>query len=188
MPRRVERKQLCPSGPKSAPDGGFLYRDGALLRPPVRLCRDLVSVCHSGRKQTKPAPNGAKELSPALQRWVAQGTKPSPFRDDTFFTRSVIPGARPNIYIGLALMLIREHIALAPFTTLGVGGPARYFAEAKSESEVIEAAEVRPLASAPNVRSGWRQQPARCGCRLRRIGAEGWYCSDCAISRWRTTT
>ncbi len=38
-------------------------------------------------------------------------------------------------------MLIREHVPLAPFTTLGVGGPARYFAEATSESEVIAAVE-----------------------------------------------
>jgi len=36
-------------------------------------------------------------------------------------------------------MLIRENFPLAPLTTLGVGGPARYFAEARSESEVIEA-------------------------------------------------
>jgi UDP-N-acetylmuramate dehydrogenase len=39
-------------------------------------------------------------------------------------------------------MLIREHVALAPFTTLGVGGPARYFAEARSEAEVMEAVEL----------------------------------------------
>ena len=38
-------------------------------------------------------------------------------------------------------MLIREHVALAPFTTLGVGGPARYFAEAMSEAAVTEAVE-----------------------------------------------
>jgi UDP-N-acetylmuramate dehydrogenase len=38
-------------------------------------------------------------------------------------------------------MLICEHVALAPLTTLGVGGPARYFAEARSEAEVIEAVE-----------------------------------------------
>jgi len=38
-------------------------------------------------------------------------------------------------------MLIREDIPLAPFTTLGVGGPARYFVEARSEAEVIEAVE-----------------------------------------------
>lgn len=43
-------------------------------------------------------------------------------------------------------MLIREQVALARFTTLGVGGPARYFAEARTESEVIEAVEfVRSL-------------------------------------------
>ncbi len=38
-------------------------------------------------------------------------------------------------------MLIREHVPLAPLTTLGVGGPARYFVEARSEAEVIEAVE-----------------------------------------------
>ncbi len=36
-------------------------------------------------------------------------------------------------------MLIRENVSLAPLTTLGVGGPARYFAEATTEAEVIEA-------------------------------------------------
>ena len=36
-------------------------------------------------------------------------------------------------------MLIREQVPLAPLTTLGVGGPARYFAEANSEAEVVEA-------------------------------------------------
>jgi UDP-N-acetylenolpyruvoylglucosamine reductase len=38
-------------------------------------------------------------------------------------------------------MLICEHVALAPLTTLGVGGPARYFVEATTEAEVIEAVE-----------------------------------------------
>lgn len=36
-------------------------------------------------------------------------------------------------------MIIQENIPLAPFTTLRVGGPARYFAEARSEEEVLEA-------------------------------------------------
>jgi UDP-N-acetylmuramate dehydrogenase len=49
--------------------------------------------------------------------------------------------ARQSIYIGFALMLIREHVALAPYTTLGVGGPARFLAEATSEAEVMEAVE-----------------------------------------------
>jgi UDP-N-acetylmuramate dehydrogenase len=35
-------------------------------------------------------------------------------------------------------MLIREQVPLAPLTTLGVGGPARYFAEAHSDSDVRE--------------------------------------------------
>jgi UDP-N-acetylmuramate dehydrogenase len=36
-------------------------------------------------------------------------------------------------------MTIQENIALAPLTTLQVGGPARYFAEAHREDEVLEA-------------------------------------------------
>ena len=36
-------------------------------------------------------------------------------------------------------MIIREQVPLAPLTTLGVGGPARYFAEARTESDVREA-------------------------------------------------
>lgn len=38
-------------------------------------------------------------------------------------------------------MIIQENISLASRTTLGVGGPARYFAEARSEAEVVEAVE-----------------------------------------------
>jgi UDP-N-acetylmuramate dehydrogenase len=38
-------------------------------------------------------------------------------------------------------MMIREKVPLAPLTTLGVGGPARYFAEARTESDVREAVE-----------------------------------------------
>jgi UDP-N-acetylmuramate dehydrogenase len=36
-------------------------------------------------------------------------------------------------------MNILEHVPLAPLTTLGVGGSARYFAEARTESQVREA-------------------------------------------------
>ena len=38
-------------------------------------------------------------------------------------------------------MIIREQVPLAPLTTLGVGGPARYFAEARTEAEVRESVE-----------------------------------------------
>lgn len=37
-------------------------------------------------------------------------------------------------------MLLEENKVLAPFTTFGIGGPARWFAEAHSEDEVREAA------------------------------------------------
>src|SRR5512140_1598400 len=36
-------------------------------------------------------------------------------------------------------MDIQENVALAPRTTLGVGGPARWFAEIRSEEELREA-------------------------------------------------
>jgi UDP-N-acetylmuramate dehydrogenase len=36
---------------------------------------------------------------------------------------------------------IREEVALAPLTTFGIGGPARYFAEARTEAEIVEAVE-----------------------------------------------
>jgi|SRR5579871_686463 len=36
-------------------------------------------------------------------------------------------------------MIVQENIPLAPLTTFGVGGPARYFAEAKSAADVQEA-------------------------------------------------
>ena len=44
-----------------------------------------------------------------------------------------------TIYIGSTPMIVREHVPLASLTTLGVGGPARYFVEARTESEVCEA-------------------------------------------------
>jgi len=37
-------------------------------------------------------------------------------------------------------MLIKENLPLAPFTTFGIGGPARWFVEAASEEEIADAA------------------------------------------------
>jgi UDP-N-acetylmuramate dehydrogenase len=36
-------------------------------------------------------------------------------------------------------MLMKENLPLAPFTTFGIGGPARWFAEPASEDEIVEA-------------------------------------------------
>ena len=36
-------------------------------------------------------------------------------------------------------MKIQENVPLAPFTTFGIGGPARWFAEATSEAETVDA-------------------------------------------------
>lgn len=48
---------------------------------------------------------------------------------------------RRGVYIGRNSMQIRENVPLAPRTTLQVGGPARYFAEAASPAEVREGVE-----------------------------------------------
>src|SRR5450631_906302 len=37
-------------------------------------------------------------------------------------------------------MLLEENKPLAPFTTLGIGGPARWFTKANGEEDVVEAA------------------------------------------------
>ena len=37
---------------------------------------------------------------------------------------------------------IQEQVSLAPFTTLGIGGPARFFCEARTEAEIAEAAQL----------------------------------------------
>jgi len=46
-------------------------------------------------------------------------------------------------------MIIQENIPLAPFTTLHIGGPARFFAEARSENEVLEAVEFAKASALP---------------------------------------
>ena len=44
-----------------------------------------------------------------------------------------------TLWCSLNLMLIEGKKPLAPFTTFGIGGPARWFAEAASEDEIVEA-------------------------------------------------
>jgi UDP-N-acetylmuramate dehydrogenase len=42
--------------------------------------------------------------------------------------------------VSLIAMLIEENKALGPLTTFGIGGPSRWFVEAHSEAEIVEAA------------------------------------------------
>lgn len=49
----------------------------------------------------------------------------------------------------LGKMLFREHVPLAPFTTFKIGGPARWFAEVATESELLEALEFSRSRSLP---------------------------------------
>lgn len=44
-------------------------------------------------------------------------------------------------------MQFSEHIPLAPYTTFGIGGPARWFAEAESEADILEAVEFARMRS-----------------------------------------
>lgn len=46
-------------------------------------------------------------------------------------------------------MEFREQIPLAPYTTFKIGGPARWFAEAASESEILEAVDFARLRDLP---------------------------------------
>jgi UDP-N-acetylmuramate dehydrogenase len=61
-------------------------------------------------------------------------------RSSLLLARAGQLGSNSNYY-GSSAMLIREHVPLAPLTTLGVGGAARYFVEAQSEADVVEAVE-----------------------------------------------
>jgi UDP-N-acetylmuramate dehydrogenase len=54
-----------------------------------------------------------------------------------------------TIYSGSTVMIVREQVPLASLTTLGVGGPARYFAEANAESDVREAVEFARIRDLP---------------------------------------
>lgn len=49
--------------------------------------------------------------------------------------------SEPMLYSQAVPFQLQEFILLAPYTTLGVGGPARFFCEARSEAEVEQAAE-----------------------------------------------
>jgi len=46
-------------------------------------------------------------------------------------------------------MLFREHVPLAPYTTFKIGGPARWFAEASTEAEILEAIDFARTRSLP---------------------------------------
>ena len=46
-------------------------------------------------------------------------------------------------------MLLREQVSLGPYTTFGIGGPARWFVEAPDEASVVEAVEFARARSLP---------------------------------------
>ena len=49
----------------------------------------------------------------------------------------------------MTLMRFLEYVPLAPYTTFRIGGPARYFVEAASESEIVEGVEFAHSRSLP---------------------------------------
>jgi UDP-N-acetylmuramate dehydrogenase len=46
-------------------------------------------------------------------------------------------------------MVLHENVLLAPFTTLGVGGPARFFVEAETEAQVMDALKFASVRNLP---------------------------------------
>ncbi len=64
------------------------------------------------------------------------------------------------------LHLVRTDEPLGPLVWLGIGGPARYFAEPVDDSEIQRLVEVGEDARSSGSNSGWRQQ--RAGPRVRR--------------------
>lgn len=73
--------------------------------------------------------------------------------DPSDYAKSFLLGDYPSyphrFGILLAAMKLKENVPLAPLTTLGVGGPAAFFAEAHTESEVREAVDFAHLRKLP---------------------------------------
>ncbi len=91
-------------------------------RPPSSSCWRAAAARAAG-----PAP------AARLRRWCGWRWPPSP-------TTSSAPPARPRAPDpGARLMLTREGAALAPFTTLRLGGPADRLVTAYDEGEVVDA-------------------------------------------------
>jgi UDP-N-acetylmuramate dehydrogenase len=73
---------------------------------------------------------------------------------------TVPPGFSPQAIFSVGVMLYsqavpsppvtwKESVLLAPYTTLGIGGPARFFCEARSEDQISEAAQFAHDANLP---------------------------------------
>ena len=60
-------------------------------------------------------------------------------RADGLAALSPRPVERERVYIVISPMQPQENVALAPLTTFQIGGPARFFVEAKTRTEVREA-------------------------------------------------
>ncbi|HEV8310857.1 MAG TPA: UDP-N-acetylmuramate dehydrogenase [Methylomirabilota bacterium] len=74
-----------------------------------------------------PLPDRVRALARALSRLDVDTVYMAPEARDVVEAASAEPG------------IPREHVPLAPHSTLGVGGPARFFLEARDEAAVLEA-------------------------------------------------
>ena len=75
--------------PIEGSSAGIIGRERQLPYRPESVCREQVSGCNSGTKHTKAAPNGAINLSPALQRWVRSEISASPVGTAEVVTESL---------------------------------------------------------------------------------------------------
>ena len=84
-----------------------------------------------------------------------------------------------------SLMQLQENVPLAPLTTIGIGGPARFFFRATSVDDMRAALALGARARAARLHPRRRQQSADLRRRLRRAWSST---STCAASRWRAKT
>src|SRR5580698_4432143 len=75
---------------------------------------------------------------PVSQRTATQPAEPSALARRCNSSSLPIHRSCPEC-CRLAEMKIQENVPLAPFTTFGIGGPARWFVEAASENEIVDA-------------------------------------------------
>ena len=69
--------------------GGLSAGMIATEQGPKIQCCEQISVCNDRTKHPKPAPNGAIDLSPALQRWVQSEIETSPVETAEVATQSL---------------------------------------------------------------------------------------------------
>ncbi len=83
---------------------------------------------------------------------------------------------------------LRENVPLAPMTTLGIGGPARYFADITDTEALLAGVDWAALSRSSAVRARRRKQHRSRGLGLSGTGASRVYSRDRDETRWAITS